>query len=133
MRSSKRMQVDLDLGGHSAPPLAELRAHIREALATMSAECVEDVELLATELVSNAYDHGLHPISARLWSPPHTRFVRVEVDDSNALGLPVVGVSRLGAFRGRGLVMVDRLAHRWGTAVRTWGKTIWAEVPCALA
>ncbi|PRY40567.1 ATP-binding protein [Umezawaea tangerina] len=135
MRTTHRTRVDLDLdlGKHPAPPLAELRLHIRRTLGTLGADLVEDVELLTTELVSNAYDHGLRPLSARLWYPSHTNYVRIEVDDTNTHALPVVGTSRLGTFRGRGLLMVDRLAHQWGTAVRTWGKTIWAEVPYALA
>ncbi|MFD9741822.1 ATP-binding protein [Umezawaea sp. NPDC059074] len=123
-------RIEVDLQRHVTPPLSELRAHIRVMLADQPSDCVEDVELLATELVSNAYDHGVRPLFARLWRPDHLRLVRLEVDDSDSSHLPVLGVSRFGANRGRGLVMVDQLAQRWGSAVRSWGKTIWAEVAC---
>ena len=123
-------RIDVDLQRHAVPPLAELRAHIRVMLAAEDPDCVEDVELLATELVSNAYDHGVRPLFARVWTPDQGKLVRLEVDDADPTHLPVLGVSRFGANRGRGLVMVDQLAQRWGSAVRSWGKTIWAEVPC---
>lgn len=121
-------RIDVDLQLHATPPLADLRANIRVMLADEDVECVEDVELLATELVSNAYDHGVRPLFARLWTPDQRKLVRLEVDDADSIHLPVLGVSRFGANRGRGLIMVDQLAQRWGSAVRSWGKTIWAEV-----
>ena len=132
MTSSKPhlARIDVDLQLYVTPPLADLRAHIRLLLADEDGDCVEDVELLATELVSNAYDHGVRPLSARLWRPERRKLVRLEVDDANPNHLPVLGVSRFGANRGRGLIMVDQLAQRWGSAVRSWGKTIWAEVAC---
>lgn len=123
-----RTRIDVDLRRYETPPLAELRAHIRQMLVAEGPECVEDVELLTTELVTNAYDHGVHPLSTRLWRPENSKVIRLEVDDSDSSHLPVIGVSRFGVNRGRGLVMVDHLAQRWGSRVRTWGKTIWAEV-----
>jgi hypothetical protein len=126
-------RIDVDLQRHARPPLADLRAHIRVLLAAEDQDCVEDVELLATELVSNAYDHGVRPLFVRLWMPDQRELVRLEVDDADPTHLPVLGVSRFGANRGRGLVMVDQLAQRWGSAVRSWGKTIWAEVACGRA
>ncbi|OII63775.1 hypothetical protein BJP39_09955 [Streptomyces sp. CC77] len=33
-----------------------------------------------------------------------------------------------GEKNGRGLVLVDRLAHRWGTNRRGWGRVVWAEL-----
>ncbi|MCS7478443.1 ATP-binding protein [Umezawaea endophytica] len=123
-------RIDVDLQRHAVPPLADLRARIRVMLAAEDPDCVEDVELLATELVSNAYDHGVQPLFARLWVPDQRKLVRMEVADADPSHLPVLGLSRFGANRGRGLVMVDQLAQRWGSAVRSWGKTIWAEVVC---
>src|SRR4051812_26741739 len=108
MTSSKPhlARIDVDLRLHGVPPLADLRAHIRALLADEEAVCVEDVELLATELVSNAYDHGTRPLAARLWRPARRGLVRLEVDDASPDHLPVLGVSRFGANRGRGLIMV---------------------------
>ncbi|HEX6340552.1 ATP-binding protein [Umezawaea sp.] len=123
-------RIDVDLQRHATPPLAALRADIRAMLADEAVECAEDVELLATELVTNAYDHGFRPLYARLWTPDAGKLVRLEVADSDPVNLPVLGLSRFGAERGRGLVLVDQLAQRWGSAVRSWGKTIWAEVAC---
>ncbi|MFI5885910.1 hypothetical protein [Streptomyces sp. NPDC051554] len=34
---------------------------------------------------------------------------------------------------GRGLLLIDALAERWGTDVYRWGKQVWAELHCERA
>lgn len=91
-------------------------------------EIVQDVQLIANELVSNAYDHGRWAVRVRVSLPTAgAPRVRVEVDDTSS-DLPVLGRSRLTDLRGRGLVLVNALSTRWGARPKFGGKTVWADV-----
>ena len=108
-----------------APPLALVRARIREALSDVPAARVADIELAATELVTNAYAHGRPPISFRLCTAPDG-WLRLEVFDSGAT-LPEVRPLDTVRDGGRGLLLVQALSGRWGTSRSDDGKTVWAE------
>jgi anti-sigma regulatory factor (Ser/Thr protein kinase) len=123
-----RLPAVLDLSRSPHPPLSTVRIWVTEVLAGMSEECIDDAVLLVNELVSNVYDHATPPCRVRVSEVPDQQRVLVEVDDGEADLLPVVGTSRLGKYRGRGLLLVERVAERWGISRRTWGKTVWAEV-----
>ncbi|MEV0675384.1 ATP-binding protein [Actinosynnema sp. NPDC050436] len=123
--------LDVSLTGAETPPLRELRQSVRGAMAHLEDECVEDAELLVTELVSNAYDHGHPPIAIRLCSV--SSVMHIEVEDGDRANLPQVGVSRLGGERGRGLVLVDQLALSWGFDATATGKVVWADVSCPVS
>lgn len=86
----------------------------------------ETVEQLVTELVGNVVRHtgagtvGLRMRRRRGW-------IRVEVrDPSRALPclLPVGGTEA----NGRGLLLVHKLADRWGVELLPLGKTTWFEL-----
>ncbi|WP_435859765.1 ATP-binding protein [Streptomyces narbonensis] len=95
----------------------------------------ETLTLVAAELTANAVVHGHVPgrdFHLRLTATP-ARLLRVEVSDTRterrptrAAGPPV----EVDADSGRGLVLVDALATRWGVAPRPGapGKTVWAEL-----
>ncbi|MFB9904115.1 ATP-binding protein [Allokutzneria oryzae] len=123
-------RFSLDLSGHAVPPLRALRQRVRAALAGESDACLHAAELLATELVSNAYDHGGPPRRFSLRRFTEQRLVRIEVDDGDTVGVPHPGGSRLGGNRGRGLILIDRLARHWGVITRAHSKTVWAELSC---
>jgi anti-sigma regulatory factor (Ser/Thr protein kinase) len=86
-----------------------------------------DIELLASELVANAVLHGGGPVTVGLERTGH--HVRVEVSDTSE-DLPTLRAPEdLLAERGRGFLLVDRLASRWGfERRRDDGKTVWFEV-----
>jgi anti-sigma regulatory factor (Ser/Thr protein kinase) len=87
------------------------------------------VQLLFTELVSNAYEHARSPERVLIRQAGTPCRVRVEVvDGSTAAVTP--GRSRLDENRGRGLLLVDRLATEWGVYDHAAGKTVWAEITC---
>lgn len=109
--------------------VAGVRSLTRLALAGVSDDDLEDIVLVVTELVSNAFDHGEGPLWMRLYLTPAPCVVRCEVDDT-AEELPVVGTSRLDGFRGRGMVLVDQIAARWGVVRGDGYKTVWAEFQC---
>ncbi|MBO4240830.1 ATP-binding protein [Pseudonocardia alni] len=85
-----------------------------------------DAELVATELVANAIDHGGGAQTVPIVVRPPGR-VRVEVEDVNPSVALTVGVSRLGRYRGNGLAIIDAVAA-WGVDRTVSGKTVWAEL-----
>lgn len=118
----------LDLGA-CTPPMVTVRRWAADALADLSDEALGDVLLVVTELVTNAYDHGAFAREIRLLRIPEPCAVRIEVNDSSP-EQPVLGQSRIGRHRGRGLKIVDRLSNEWGVIPNVVGKTVWAEVHC---
>lgn len=114
------------------PPLVRVRRWVREALPDLTDDELGDCLLVVTELVANAYDHGQAPRRVRVLRCSEPCSVRIEVDDA-AAGEVVVGRSRLGPDRGRGMVLVVNLSEDWGVDRHERGKTVWARVPCSAA
>ncbi|MET7766299.1 ATP-binding protein [Streptomyces sp. NPDC005393] len=90
------------------------------------------VALLVAELASNAVRHGRVPgrdFRLRVACEPSTRTIRVEVSDAREDRLPAIPPTLTADdASGRGLLLVDLLATRWGTTPRIpVGKTVWAE------
>ncbi|MGZ3146331.1 ATP-binding protein [Lentzea chajnantorensis] len=109
--------------------LASARRWTRAVLRDVTEDELGDIELIVTELVANAFDHGRIPYVLRLHRSEEPCLVRVEVDDASP-ELPVLGTSRLGGDRGRGMVIVNRLAKDWGVTSGEHGKTVWADITC---
>lgn len=92
------------------------------------------VALVVGELAANAVQHGRVPgreSGLRLSLDRAAGVLRVEVADAaSAKRLPTAAPSsRPEGESGRGLLLVDVLAERWGTAPRSpVGKTVWAEL-----
>ena len=84
-----------------------------------------DLELITTELVTNALLHGSPPVELRLARGDSV--VRVEVADGSR-ARPVQGLARADAMTGRGLTLVGALSARWGADMAGAGKVVWAEV-----
>ncbi|HEX4791858.1 MAG TPA: SpoIIE family protein phosphatase [Actinospica sp.] len=81
------------------------------------------VELIVSELVTNAIRYGASPISLRLI---RDRTLICEVSDAGNTS-PHLRRARAFDEGGRGLMLVAQLAHRWGTRHAPIGKTIWTE------
>ncbi|WP_267595541.1 ATP-binding protein [Carbonactinospora thermoautotrophica] len=91
---------------------------------------VEAVSLVATELFANALKHskpdGRPLLVVARW---RGETFRAEVDDYNPQG-PVLKWPADQDPEGRGLLLVDALAARWGhLPKRTGGKFVYAEIP----
>ncbi|KUN59612.1 hypothetical protein AQJ46_39190 [Streptomyces canus] len=105
-------------------------------------EVLDSVELLTSELVTNAYLHAKGPASLRLTALGEGR-LRVAVWDSHPY-IPApfakppgdsVPPGSVGAVGGRGLFLVQELADSWGgwslgsgLLDRAAGKLLWFEV-----
>ncbi|WP_374202977.1 ATP-binding protein [Saccharothrix sp. S26] len=86
-----------------------------------------DLLLIADALLTNAFEHARAPRRLRL-SHHDGRVVRVEVHDASPELLPVLGKPGGRGVRHRGLLLVNRLASRWGVDPRTGHKVVWGEV-----
>ncbi|MEU6811492.1 ATP-binding protein [Streptomyces sp. NPDC046831] len=98
------------------------------------------VTLVAAELCANAVQHGHvagRDFRVRLTvtaSTPTTRAVRIEVTDTRGESVPRLPATLTDDGEGgRGLLLVEALADRWGCAPRPDGpgKMVWAEYTVA--
>lgn len=107
---------------------AAARRFIREvcAAADVDAEVCETAALLTSELVTNAVLHGGSRAVLDVRKPPPALRVTVRDDDPR---LPAAGdAPPLSAESGRGLLLVSRLADRWGVTSLDGGKAVWFEL-----
>jgi hypothetical protein len=123
---TRSISLSSDLGAGKAA-----RTFVRDALRSWGVRDVDDLaELLTDELVNNVVCHvgSLMEVRARR----RKSSIRIEVDDASTQ--PPVQRNPDGFDeRGRGILLVERLAADWGVAVHDNGKTIWFELPLATA
>ncbi|MEU4254729.1 ATP-binding SpoIIE family protein phosphatase [Streptomyces fradiae] len=101
----------------------------RRALARWGLEDLGDaVELLVSEVVTNAVRYASRPVTLRLL---RTEVLRCEVGDDSPQ-LPRQRRARDTDEGGRGLFLVNRLARRWGATRLSTGKVVWFELPTRL-
>jgi DNA-binding NarL/FixJ family response regulator len=102
------------------------RRDLRLALeARLEPDALATVELLTTELVTNAVQHGRS--TAQVTADVTPRGLRIAVADSGP-GRPTVQDSPAGAESGRGLALVQQLSSAWGIEEAPVGKAVWFEV-----
>lgn len=87
-------------------------------------ELNDAVELLVSEVVTNAVRYATRPITLRLL---RTDVLRCEVGD-DVPQLPRLRQARATDEGGRGLYLVNRLARRWGATRLSTGKVVWFEL-----
>ncbi|MER6206344.1 ATP-binding protein [Streptomyces sp. NPDC001642] len=87
-------------------------------------ESIESADLLVTELVTNALEHGRGDVGVRLYlTDTH---LLIEVRDGSP-EVPVLGDAALDDEDGRGLFLVSAVADAWG--VSPDGMTTWCSLP----
>ncbi|MFF9566602.1 ATP-binding protein [Streptomyces sp. NPDC014685] len=92
---------------------------------------VEPAAHIVAELAANAAVHGRVPgRDFRLGLTVHRdALLRIEVTDTRGEQLPVASTPAADAESGRGLLIVEALADRWGTVTGPVPrKTVWAEL-----
>ncbi|MEU8348112.1 MULTISPECIES: ATP-binding protein [unclassified Streptomyces] len=88
-----------------------------------------DVAVLLSELATNALLHGHVPGRLFRVELALTRTVlRIAVSDARGETLPCPRTAPPEEHTGRGLLIVETLAARWGVERRTVGKTVWCEL-----
>ena len=88
---------------------------------------VEVAVLVTSELMANAVNHA--PPPGRLQVRADGERVHIEVSDgSEREPRLVLQGPAAAAAGGRGLLLIDRLATRWGWDARPAGKIVWCEV-----
>ncbi|MFF0220920.1 SpoIIE family protein phosphatase [Streptomyces sp. NPDC004629] len=97
----------------------------RHALAGWGLEELTDsVELLVSEVVTNAVRYASRPVTLRLL---RTDVLRCEVGD-DVPQLPRLRQARATDEGGRGLYLVNKMARRWGATRLSTGKVVWFEL-----
>ncbi|MFI7413161.1 SpoIIE family protein phosphatase [Streptomyces sp. NPDC049627] len=81
------------------------------------------MELILSELITNAIRYGAGPIHVRLI---RDRTLICEVADASSTS-PHLRYAATTDEGGRGLFLVSQMAERWGTRYTPQGKVIWAE------
>ncbi|WP_327748521.1 ATP-binding protein [Streptomyces europaeiscabiei] len=117
------------------PETAEMgRKLVRDALGVWHLDSLTDrAALIVSELVTNAVRHTPCREIRLIVRRPSTRRVRVGVVDRAPARLPVLGPADFDGESGRGLLLIDAVADRWGydlrgSGRRSWGKEVWAEL-----
>jgi anti-sigma regulatory factor (Ser/Thr protein kinase) len=109
----------------SAP--SEARAFVTAQLSTTRLPpdvAAEDVVLVTSELVTNAVNAGGTTLEVEILASPH----RVElVVSDDAAGWPAPNSPDPTDLSGRGLQIVNHLAHSWDTTRRSRGKAVAAR------
>lgn len=112
--------------------LARLLAAAESRAWEVSPSVAERAEHIVAELAANAALHGRvqgRDFRLALDLDAATGTLRIEVSDAHGDRQPWPAAVPEEAESGRGLLLVDALANRWGTEpYPPSGKTVWAEV-----
>lgn len=104
----------------------DARRHVRSFCLEMPADLQATAQLLTSELVTNAVQHGRGLIEMQMSACPQT--VRVEVSDESPTPPRRLDASP-GHTSGRGMMLIERLASRWGVTQHPGdGKAVWFVV-----
>lgn len=125
---------DARLSSSEGLGVRDVRAYVRRVLegAEHSFD-LDDVDLMVSEIATNAVRHthsGLPGGGVRVSVLVSATRLRVEVqDEGGARARPIVPPQRDGLSEsGRGLMIVDGLADRWGIVDGKDGVSVWFEV-----
>jgi len=125
-------RVTLELAVNDQAP-RQARAEVREAIAGRVSQSESEIAVLITsELVTNAVVHPVHQKGAAIGLRIGTDLgrIRIEVSDSGHGFEPGTLTRDDNAVGGRGLVIVDRGATRWGISNND-GFSVWFELASA--
>lgn len=121
---------------HDPASAAFVRRSIADDLAqrSIAPECIDDVVLVASELVGNAIVHAPAPVDNALdvrWDLEADAVTVCVLDGSPELPHRVARAATESG--GRGLSIVAAISLDWGVRRTDVGKQVWARVPVARA
>jgi anti-sigma regulatory factor (Ser/Thr protein kinase) len=118
----------LALGSADAKDVSRIRRLAKEFLddLTMSLTALDDALLIISELVTNAVLHAVPPTTLRLRCTQE-HLLRIEVTDGGPRPTPPATADQQEEH-GRGMIIVDAVAVRYGTIAHLGGSTCWAEL-----
>ena len=105
---------------------AARRTIVRQLEAWGIDDVIDDMQIVVSELITNAVRYGENPVEFRL--SIRGPFVRIEVIDANTADIPLPRQAADSESTGRGMPLIDALAAEWGVEVSTTNKTVWAEL-----
>jgi len=92
----------------------------------------DSLELVASELVTNAFTHGIGEIHITLDSEPQSKWtIRVSSDFDASTGPPDLGGQKVRddlAENGRGLQVVSAVSSEWGWDMSGSTVNVWATI-----
>lgn len=88
---------------------------------------VDDFQIVASELVTNAVRYGADPVEIAVSIQDGN--VRISVTDSNVDSFPATKPPTDTQGSGRGLHLIAALSSSWGITEHDNKKTVWAELP----
>jgi pimeloyl-ACP methyl ester carboxylesterase/anti-sigma regulatory factor (Ser/Thr protein kinase) len=114
---------------HDTSSVPRARRAVRRALDSLLAgRDLDDAELLTSELVSNALVHATAPVE--LGCAQRGAMVEIVVSDSGPGARSATGDAGLRRdHHGRGLTIVERVAHRCGWRAGPSGTSVWCWLP----
>ena len=119
------LQASMRLPGQPAGA-ADARRFVRATLLAWGlAQRGDSLVLVADELLTNAIKHAATDIELRLCRLAGRLVIEVRDEDAR---LPRLAVAARYDERHRGLLIVQRLASRWGVRPVGNGKVVWAEI-----
>ncbi|MGH8868410.1 MAG: ATP-binding protein [Actinomycetes bacterium] len=128
MPNARNLDAALTVSLSSDPgEVSRVRHLLEERLRVWDSPVAHDVAVLLTsELVTNAILHGSPPLSLR--AEGNAGALRVEVRDARRLDTLAARTAAGDAESGRGLVLVEALASRWGWDAHGRRKHVWFEL-----
>lgn len=111
--------------GSVGPARAEFR---RFAGPRLDPEDVEAASIVVSELVTNA-QRASPDARVMLHVSLVGDLLRIEVIDGASAHPSLPSAASVDAENGRGLLLVEALAKRWGSSQHRLGKSVWAELP----
>ena len=113
-----------------AEPLAVREARTwLSALASRHVDAARrsDLELVVTEVVTNAVRHGAPGGAVRLAATPKPEFLCVQVTDEGPGLVPRPGAMASDENGGFGLFIIEQLTRRWGMTRENRHTRVWFE------
>ena len=111
---------------HAAHAAGDARAYLRRRAKLLHPPMLDDALILTSELVTNAVRHGRPAVTLAVQLEPSALIV-VVTDTGPELPPLVPRTPHPDSPTGRGLVIVDALATRWGVTPQpgSTGKAVW--------